>query len=292
MLRFVLVLAVLPSLVCSIVQAAPPSGSVIGVRPGEGFTYRLSVGPIEGARARMSVGAPVRRDGHMLVAVQGEAETISLVNLVAPVTAAYKLVLDASTLLPREITSTERGLRNRTFHSLVDGRALDITMTSAKKNGRALRKLSREIRDPLSAYFVLRASRLKDGDELELDVLDGLYIWRSHLRVVRREPIELAGLSPDSKPLPAMQAIRLEGSLVRVDDAGVPTPKIRKRSLAAWIGDDASRPLLRAEFDSELGRAKLEMTSYEAPAKAPRLERAAQVPPGVYAADGKPAKFE
>ncbi len=262
------------------------------MRPGEGFTYLLSVGPIEGARARMSVGLPVRRDGRVLVAVQGEAETISLVNLVAPVTAAYQLVVDASTLLPREITSNERGLRNRSFHSLVDGRALDIELISAKKNGRTQRRLSREIRDPLSAYFVLRALRLKEGDELELDVLDGLYIWRSHLRVAGREPIQLAGPNPDSKPSPPMAAIRLEGTLLRVDDAGVPTPHIAKRKLVAWLADDASRALLRAEFDSELGRAKLEMTSYQPPAKAPRLERAAQVPPGVYAADGKPARFE
>src|SRR5262245_12609849 len=91
-----------------------------GLRPGEAYTYRFNVGPIEGARARMSVGLPVTREGRTLVAVQGEAETLSLVRLVAPVSASYVLTLDADTLLPQEITSTEKGMRDRKFHSLVD----------------------------------------------------------------------------------------------------------------------------------------------------------------------------
>lgn len=264
--------------------AAPPRHA--GLLPGEGSTYRLSVGPIEGARARMSVGPPLDRGGVTLVAVQGEAETISLVNLVAPVTASYKVVLDAATLLPREINSAEKGLRNRSYHSLIDGgRTLDIELISAKKNGRVVRHLSREIRDPISAYFALRASRLHDGDVVEIDVLDGLFIWRSHVRVADHQPLQLGDADhPSSAESPA---IHLEGTLVRVDDAGRPVPKVKPRALAAWIADDSSRTLLRAEFDSELGRARLDMTSFQPPAKHVPLAPPHQPLPGLYAADGK-----
>jgi len=143
-----------------------------GVQPGEAFTYRFSVGPIEGARARMSIGEPVVRDGHSLLAVQGEAETISLVNLVAPVNANYKLIVDASTLLPQEVTTVERGMHERSFHSTLVGRTIDLEVIAANRNLKAKRVLPREVRDPLSAFFALRASRLADGNKLELDVQD------------------------------------------------------------------------------------------------------------------------
>jgi len=257
-------------------RTAPPIDHP-GIRPGEAYTYRFSVGPIEGARARMSVGLPVVKDGRPLVAVQGEAETLSLVRLVAPVSAAYVLTLDAGTLLPREVTSTEKGMRDRRFHTVLDGRALDLEVTSPQKSHRSRRVLSREARDPLSAYFALRAHTLKPGGTIGLDVLDGAALWRLKLRVSEREDIRLDenGLNPR----PPVRAIRLDGTLQRIDDQARPMAKPAPRQITLWLSDDTTRVLLRAAFDSELGRALLELTSYVPPK---RRDRALPAPlPGL-----------
>jgi hypothetical protein len=251
-----------------------------GLRPGEAFTYRLSVGPIEGARARMSIGMPVQTNGHQLVAVQGEAETVSLVSLVAPVNAVYTLVLDAQALLPREVTTVERGLKERRFHSRLDGRALDLEVVSPQRTTKMKRTLPTEARDPLSAFFALRASALRDGEHVELDVIDGAALWRTQLRVVGRETIRLnedrgEGVAPSAP----QRAIKVEGTLQRIDDAGNPAPRgVPKRTLVAWISDDPTRALLRASFDSTLGRARLEMTSYLPPPRSARWSRQGPLP--------------
>lgn len=235
----------------------------LGLRPGEAFTYRFSVGPIEGARARMSVGLPAQQGGRSLIAVQGQAETISLVSLVAPVHASYQLVIDAATLLPREVTTAERGLRERKFHSVLDGRALDLEVVSPTRSNRMKRTLPREARDPLSAYFALRAAALTAGEELDLDVLDGAALWRARLKVAGREDVRLNQESPT--PSPPLHAIRIEGRLERIDDAGRSLGR-PARTITCWLSDDAARALLKASFDSDLGRASLELTSYLPPA--------------------------
>ena len=242
------------------------------LRPGEAFIYRLSVGTIDGARARMSIGLPVTRDGRVLIAVQGEAETTDLVRLVAPVTASYVLTLELGTLLPREVDSKEKGLRDRSFHSVVDGRIVDQDIVSATRSWKTKRTLSREVRDPLSAYFALRALELEPGTELDFDVLDGVALWRTHLKVLEVESIRLNEESP--QPPPPVRAIHLEGTLVKIDDLGRLLPKIAKRSISCWLTDDAARILLRARFDADLGRAQLELTTYVSPQGAIKTTKA------------------
>ncbi len=233
------------------------------MRPGEAFTYRFSVGAIEGARARMSIGAPATKDGHRLIAVQGQAETVALVALVAPVNDLYQLIVDADTLLPRDLTTQEHGLRDRRFHTLFDGRGVDIEMLSPSRSLRVRRTLPREARDPLSAYFALRAASLVDGEQLEFDVIDGMNVWRTKLRVQQREQIRLGEDGP--RPPAPVRAIHVEGVLTRIDDQARPIGKIAQRTISCWLSDDAARALLRASFDTELGRAQLELTGYAPP---------------------------
>src|SRR5438105_2926695 len=78
-----------------------------GVRPGEAFTFRFSVGPVESGRARMSVGDMMERDGRKLLAVHGQAETSKWLKAMVKLDDDYKLVLDSHTLLPVEIESVE-----------------------------------------------------------------------------------------------------------------------------------------------------------------------------------------
>jgi hypothetical protein len=85
------------------------------------------------------------------------------------------------------------------------------------------------------------------------------------LRVVGRESIRLHEESPT--PGPKTHAIRLEGKLDRIDDQGHVVTHIPARTVVCWLTDDPSRALLRASFDSTLGRATLELTNYIPPPK-------------------------
>lgn len=255
----------------------PPLHLKAGVRPGEAFIYTLSVGSIVGARARMSVGLPVQKDGRVLVGVQGEAETTELVRLLAPVTASYVLTLDLGSMLPREVLSTEKGLRDRSFHSFLDGSTLNQELQSTLRNAKTRRVLSREIRDPLSAYFALRAQELAPRTEIDFDVLDGSALWRTHLKVIGVEQIRLGEGDDTGKPVPRVSAIHIEGTLFRIDDQGHPIAKIPRRTVSCWLSDDRDRVLLDARFDSDLGKAQLRLLSY-LPAKAPRKLEAKLVP--------------
>src|SRR5712692_8810513 len=71
-----------------------------GARPGEAFTFKFSVGPVESGRARMSVGSPGTRDGRHVIAARGEAETSPWLSVMARIKDEYQLVFDPRTLLP------------------------------------------------------------------------------------------------------------------------------------------------------------------------------------------------
>jgi hypothetical protein len=237
--------------------AAPASAAAhSGALPGEAFTFKFSVGPIESGRARMSVGLPVEKDGRRLLAVHGQAETLPWLALVARMNDDYKLVVDAGTLIPVEVTTVERGIRERRFDTGVhaSGRLVDLSFKSPKDNNHARRSVPDVVRDPLSALFAVRAAGLRDGDALTFLVIDGMALWRSHIDVKRQ--ILRTEEDPHGK-----KAIRLDGTNLRIDDAGKPTG-LPARRYTCWLSDDADRVLLRMEAEIDLGKAVIELTSY------------------------------
>ncbi|HEY2745622.1 MAG TPA: DUF3108 domain-containing protein [Polyangia bacterium] len=231
-----------------------------GARPGEAFTFKFSLGPIEGGRARMSIGRPVARHGRHVLAVHGEAETTAFIKLLAKVNDDYQLVVDTGNLLPVSVAEVERGLRERRISvSNLDGRTADVDYWSPEKQHKGRHFLSRIARDPLSNYFVLRALPLDDGQHIDLDVLDGQALWRVALDVHRGEKVRLER-DPSSRA-----AIRIDGVARRIEDNGRPRAGIGPRKMTIWLSDDDNRVLLRMEADTDLGRCALELTSYVPP---------------------------
>jgi hypothetical protein len=229
-----------------------------GALPGEAFTFKFSVGPIESGRARMSVGLPVEKDGRRLLAVHGQAETLPWLQIVARMNDDYKLVIDAGTLIPVEVSTVERGVRERRIDTGVhpSGRFVDLSLQSKKESGRARHSVPDVVRDPLSALFAVRAAPLSDGDKLSFLVIDGTVLWRSRIEV-HRERLRLENDEHSRK------AIRLDGTNLRVDDNGKPTG-LPARRYTVWLSDDAERVLLRMEAEIDLGQAVIELTSYTA----------------------------
>jgi hypothetical protein len=233
-----------------------------GARPGETFTFKFSVGPLEGGRARMAIGKPVAHKGKRVLWVHGQAETTAFVKLLARINDEYKLAVDTANLLPVSVSETERGMRERRINTLVDGRTADIDFWAPERQQRGRRVLPRVVRDPLSGLFALRALALPDNQRIDLDVLDGAALWRCALTVHRGQTIRLES---DKDGAPKHNAIRIDGVTTRIDDGGRPIKQIRSRTITIWLTDDGDRVLLRLEADTDFGRCALELTSYAAP---------------------------
>lgn len=254
-------------------SAAPALALHPGARPGEAFTFKFSLGPVEGGRARMSIGRPTARHGRRVLAVHGQAETTSFVKLLAHMDDDYKLVVDLGNLLPVSVAETERGLRERRINvSNVDGRTADVDFWSPQKQQRGRHFTTRITRDPLSGFFALRALPLADGSTLDLDILDGNALWRVALKVHRAQTLRL------ENDATAHQAIRIDGIAHRIEDNGRPRAGMGPRNLTIWLSDDADRVLLRLEADTDLGRCALELTSYVPPSTRVADERAPELP--------------
>ena len=267
----------LQALAASMLVSTLASGSALalhpGARPGEAFTFKFSLGPVEGGRARMSIGHPVSHGGRRVVAVHGQAETTAFVKLLARMDDDYKLVVDTANLLPVSVAETERGIRERRISvSNVDGRTADVDFWSPERQHKGRHLLGRIARDPLSGFFVLRALPLVDGSKIDLDVLDGNALWRVALTVRRGEKIRL---ERDAEP---QAAIRIDGVARRIEDNGRPRAGMGPRNITLWLGDDADRVLLRLEADTDLGRCALELTSYVPPATRLANERTPELP--------------
>ena len=204
----------------------------------------------------MSVGLPVEKNGRRLLAVHGQAETLPWLALVARMNDDYQLVIDAGTLIPVEISTVERGMRERRIDTGVQpsGRFVDLSLKTQKESGHARHSMPDVVRDPLSALFAVRAAPLRDGDSLTFLVIDGMVLWRTRIEV-QRQPLRLEGEGR------ARKAIRLEGTNLRVDDRGKPTG-LPARRYTVWLSDDAERVLLRMEAQIDLGHAVIELTSY------------------------------
>lgn len=247
------------TIACLVAACPGYASSHAGALPGEAFTFNFSVGPVESGRARMSVGVPAWKNGRRLIAVHGQAETARWLSLMARLDDDYQLVLDAATLLPREVVAVEHGIRERRIAATVDGCAVDVELTSKQKSGRARKLLPEVPRDPLSALFALRAAPLADGDQLGLIILDGLTQWRTTMTVHRGVTVRLAdGVAPPRA------AIRIDGDNQPADERGKPT-SAPPRHFTVWLSDDNDRALLRLEATTDLGPVSIELTSYHGP---------------------------
>lgn len=252
------------AVLCLLLFAASPGRSSQGrapFHPGEAFTFKFSLGPVESGRARMSVGRPTVVSGRRLVAVQGQAETSPWLKLLARLDDRYHLLMDATSLLPVTVTTIERGMRERRVDARLDGRRASLDVVAKTSSGHRERVLPSVVRDPLSGFFMLRAAPLRDGDRITQDVLDGTVLWRVTLTAHRGERVRLEADGEHARSRPA---IRVEGRAQRIDDAGRPTGAPPRR-LAVWLSDDAHRVLLRLEADTDLGRCALELTAYIPP---------------------------
>jgi hypothetical protein len=238
---------------------AEPSGPMPGYVPGEAFTYKFSIGVIDAGRARMSVGYPASIDGRRVLAVAGDAHSASWFAVIAKLDDQYKVILDAEKLFALKVASAETGIRTRAIQSELDGRMLDIAISAPLRNEKFHRRLPGPPRDPVGSLFALRAARLADGDVVELLALDGAALYRGSIAVAGREELTLASGK-------TVRAIRLDALAQRIDDGGHPA-RVPIRAFRIFLSDDDARIPWRISGETDLGEARLELTSYVPPRK-------------------------
>lgn len=247
-------------------------------RQGEAYTFSLRVlGSFDAGRARMAVSPPVASPGGPIVNIIAEAEATGFAKALTGLHEDYRLVLDAATLLPRRLQLIESGLRNRTAVIEVTDRRVDIHVTQPPLEKRWSGVLPSQPVEPLTVLLLLRAARLRNGDKLELILMDGSAFYLGTMEVVAREEL-VTGIG-------RRKAIKILCRGERINENGV---KINRpmRSAIIWVSDDPARLPLRVEGQTELGTAEFVLTGYESgrrPLLTPKkllgmVERAAAVP--------------
>jgi hypothetical protein len=244
-----------------------------GARAGEAFTFKFSIGDIDTGRARMAIGRPSARGGRIVIGIHAQAETLPWLQLLVRIDDDYQLMLDATNLLPLDATTVERGARERKFathfSTVGQGTRAELSVVTPKGSGKGQRVLPWPVRDPVALFLALRAAPLADGDRMETHILDGNALWLARLSVHRGERVRL-----DREGAQPRAAVRIDGELTRLDVAKKAAP----RHGSLWLSDDDDRVLLRMEGDTDLGRASLELTSYDAPARGRGVTRAPSLP--------------
>jgi hypothetical protein len=251
-----------------------PAAEAAGFTEGEGMTFELQVGPIAAGRARLSVGAAVGPRGRRLAAAHGDAHSAEWLRAIVKLDDDYQVVFDAERLLPRRTTTVETGLRTRTTTLKLEAERLEVDFQSPEEkwhDRRALTAPGGPARDPLTALFLLRAAALHDGDAIDFTVLDGAALYAARAKVERRET-----LARDEGP---GAAIRIAIEARPIDDAGRADRTMPVRRIVMWLSDDARRLPYRIEGDSDIGKARVELTSYLPPVEAAPIEAPAGRPP-------------
>lgn len=231
-------------------------------RQGEAFTFSLKfLGSFDAGRARMAVSPPVASPTGPVINVVAEAEATGFAKALTGLHEDYRLVLDATTLLPRRMHLVESGMRNRTATIDVTDRRIDIHVVQPPLEKRWAGVLPSQPLEPLAVLLLLRAARLQNGDKLELIVMDGTAFYQGTMEVTGRQELTTAiGNRP---------AIRILCRGERISENGVRLGR-PPRTAMMWVSDDAARLPLRVEGETELGTAEFALTGYE-PGRRPLL---------------------
>lgn len=239
-------------------------------RRAETFTYALTVGIFEGGRARMAIVPTALKDGRRTAAVAAEIEATGLAKVVTQQRDLYRLSYDADRLLPLRLQLTEEGMQERTLQIDFSGRTAALWLKQAQGERRLTGTQPLETRDPVTAFLVLRAAPLRDGDRIEMVLVDGSAFYKGRVTVEAHELLTL----PEG-PRPAIR-VRCVGD--RIDVHGTPLAR-PSRAATVWLSDDALRLPLRFVGETSFGQARFEMTSHQGPPLAlPGAAAMAQLP--------------
>jgi hypothetical protein len=218
--------------------------------------------------------------GAPIIRLEGHARTSGVVSLLATVTDDMVTTVDARTgaaisshNVLRYSGFAPRGYSHRDTKHAYEGRGqVRIVDVKDEEIEKKLHRVPLDTYDSLSVMAWVRSLRLEKGEHAKAHVVDGLTLMRVDIESFGRDRLDpmpsmaaALGLRPDD-------AIRIEGSITRVDEHGAAIPGKKAFTLRAWLSADERRIPLVMESDLWVGSIRLVISGYDPPSSAARRD--------------------
>jgi Protein of unknown function (DUF3108) len=211
-------------------------------------------------------GAPILR-------IEGHARTSGIVSLLATVTDDMTSLVDArsgATIWSTNVLVysgwSPVGYKKRVTTSSYEGRGqVRIVDTKDGKARKQLKHAPLDTFDPLAVMAWVRAQTLRPGERVKAHVIDGTTLMRVEVETHPAGPMEKMPSIGKALGLGKNDAVRITGTMTRVDAYDQPLPGKRVFSMRAWLSADARKIPLAMESDMWVGALRLELSSYDPP---------------------------
>ncbi len=246
---------------------------------GERFRYDVSFGGNNAGQAEAEIvglendprGGPPH--GAPILRIEGHARTSGIVSLLATITDDMTTLVDASTgaTVWSENVLVYSGLspagyKKRVTTADYEGRGqVRIVDVKDGKPRKHLKHAPLDTFDPLGVMAWVRAQPLAPGDRAKAHVIDGTTLMRIEVEVMPPSPMERMPSVGKALGLGKNDAVKITGTMTRVDAFDQPLPGKRVFTMRAWLSADARKIPLAMESDMWVGAVRLELSSYDPP---------------------------
>ncbi|MBC8071630.1 MAG: DUF3108 domain-containing protein, partial [Deltaproteobacteria bacterium] len=226
-------------------------------------------------------GAPILR-------IEGHARTSGIVSLLATVNDDMTTLVDArsgATIWSQNVLEysgwSPVGYKKRVTTSAYEGRGqVRIVDTKDGKSRKQLKHAPLDTFDPLAVMAWVRAQPLVPGERIKAHVIDGTTLMRIEVETHPAGPMERMPSVGKALGLGKNDAVRITGTMTRVDAFDQPLRGKRVFTMRAWLSADARKIPLAMESDMWVGALRLELSSYDPPRQAGAATDAARGQPG------------
>jgi hypothetical protein len=239
--------------------ASPPAGCGLpavgpGARPwkpGESLTYDLDLlGMVQAGTMQLAVERPLSA-GNVLP-LRARAKSTKSVASLQPFAGVALSWVDAAALRPeryREDVEEGGAHKSSNFPILPAGPQIVVEHTDGKETKRTTYVRERDVLDPISVLYQLRAARLTPGDRFCMDLVGLGRAWRVEGTVAARtERVET--------PAGRFETVRIDFEARRAD-----RPDSKPRAVHVWIGTDARRLPVALVGEAEVGPVSATLVS-------------------------------
>jgi hypothetical protein len=224
--------SMLIALLLAVAPVCPPQKlQAARFAPGEILSFKLDALGADVGTFEVRSALPPQSEKAAALELSSRAKTSAFVSTNMGRYEAYASVLLSSgfdALRYREDVDegdTHRGIEAQ-FPPAADGK-LDVKATINGEPEPIALDANADVRDILSALFVLRAQPMKEGTPVCVEVFAGRKIWKVTGQVAARESIDT--------PMGRFPTMRIDAEAIRIDDVKV------KRAAHVWVSDDARR---------------------------------------------------
>ena len=231
-----------------------PPAVAPGARPwrtGESLTYDLELlGMVQAGMMQLAVERPL--SAGKVFPLRARAKTTKTAGSLKPFAGVALSWVDAGTLRPeRYREETEEGGVHKTSDARLAPPRPEIVVEN--RSGRSVSRNTvpreRDVLDPISILYQVRAVKLVPGDRFCVDLVGTGRAWRVEASVAAK---------PERVETPAgkFETLRVDFEVRRAD-----RPDAKPRSVHAWIGTDARRLPVALVGEAEFGPVSATLTA-------------------------------